>query len=140
MKVRGDYAPSNAFSMEEQPNKPGYVLVRFYENAVPFEEKPGELTVSGYEYDEYHLELVYYDNLAEDILSSFDSYFAQAKLAEAEELVIPNLRQQVADLETDKAELTKKVTDLEGQVTDTQLALCDVYEQIVATASMTGGE
>lgn len=140
MKVRGDYAPSNAFSMEEQPNKPGYVLVRFYENAVPFEEKQGELTVSGYEYDEYHLELVYYDNLAEDILSSFDSYFAQAKLAEAEELVIPNLRQQVADLETDKAELTKKVTDLEGQVTDTQLALCDVYEQIVATASMTGGE
>lgn len=140
MKVRGDYAPSNAFSMEEQPNKPGYVLVRFYENAVPFEEKQGELTVSGYEYDEYHLELVYYDNLAEDILSSFDSYFAQAKLAEAEELVIPNLRQQVADLETDKAELTKKVTDLEGQLTDTQLALCDVYEQIVATASMTGGE
>ena len=83
---------------------------------------------------------MYYDNLAEDILSSFDSYFAQAKLAEAEDLVIPNLRQQVADLETDKAELTKKVTGLEGQVTDTQLALCDVYEQIVATASMTGGE
>ena len=31
MRVRGDNAPSNAFSLEEQPNKPGVALVRFYE-------------------------------------------------------------------------------------------------------------
>ena len=36
MRVRGDNAPSNAFSLEEQPNKPGVALVRFYENAEPF--------------------------------------------------------------------------------------------------------
>ena len=52
---------------------------------------------------------------------------------------IPSLQQQVADLETDKAALTEKVTSLEGQVTDTQMALCDVYEQIVAVTSTTGG-
>ena len=55
MKVRGDNAPANAFSLEEQPDKPGYCLVRFYENVAPFSETQGELTVSGFEYDEYHL-------------------------------------------------------------------------------------
>ena len=35
MRVRGDLAPSNAFSLEEQPKKPGFVLVRFYGNVEP---------------------------------------------------------------------------------------------------------
>lgn len=26
MKVRGDNAPANAFSLEEQPDKPGYAV------------------------------------------------------------------------------------------------------------------
>ena len=55
MKVRGDNAPANAFSLEEQPDKPGYCLVRFYENVAPFSETQGELTISGFEYDEYYL-------------------------------------------------------------------------------------
>ena len=140
MRVRGDNAPSNAFSLEEQPNKPGVALVRFYENAEPFEEKRDELTISGWVYDEYHLELNMYDGLSEDILGNYAGYLAQAKLHEAEGKTIPSLQQQVADLETDKAALTEKVTSLEGQVTDTQMALCDVYEQIVAVTSTTGGE
>lgn len=128
MKVRGDNAPSNAFTLEEQPKKPGFALVRFFENVQAFEETQGELTVSGYEYDEYHLELPLYDGLADDILNSFDGYLAQAKLLEAEGKTIPTLQQQVADLEADKAALSEKVTTLETQVTDTQMALCDVYE------------
>lgn len=139
MRVRGDNAPSNAFSLEEQPNKPGVALVRFYENAEPFGEKRDELTISGWVYDEYHLELNMYDGLSEDILGNYAGYLAQAKLHEAEGKTIPSLQQQVADLETDKAALTEKVTSLEGQVTDTQMALCDVYEQIVAVTSTTGG-
>ena len=131
MRVRGDNAPSNAFSLEEQPNKPGVALVRFYENAEPFEEKRDELTISGWVYDEYHLELNMYDGLSEDILGNYAGYLAQAKLHEAEGKTIPSL--------TDKAALTEKVTSLEGQVTDTQMALCDVYEQIVAVTSTTGG-
>lgn len=115
-------------------------LVRFYENAKPFEEKRDELTISGWVYDEYHLELNIYDGLSEDILGNYAGYLAQAKLHEAEGKTIPSLQQQVADLETDKAALTEKVTSLEGQVTDTQMALCDVYEQIVAVTSTTGGE
>ena len=103
-------------------------------------EKRDELTISGWVYDEYHLELNMYDGLSEDILGNYAGYLAQAKLHEAEGKTIPSLQQQVADLETDKAALTEKVTSLEGQVTDTQMALCDVYEQIVAVTSTTGGE
>ncbi len=84
MRVRGDNAPSNAFSLEEQPNKPGVALVRFYENAEPFEEKRDELTISGWEYDEYHLELADTGSLEEDVLNNYDALLEQAKAAEAE--------------------------------------------------------
>ena len=82
MRVRGDNAPSNAFSLEEQPNKPGVALVRFYENAEPFEEKRDELTTSGWVYDEYLLELADTGSLSEDVLANFDTLLAQAKAAE----------------------------------------------------------
>lgn len=82
MRVRGDNAPSNAFSLEEQPNKPGVALVRFYENAEPFEEKRDELTISGWVYDEYLLELADTGSLSEDVLANFDTLLAQAKAAE----------------------------------------------------------
>lgn len=128
MRVRGDLEPSNAFTLEDQPKKVGKVLVRFFENVTPFEETDGDLTISGYEYDEYHLELDNYDSLFFDILNSYDGYLAQAKLAEAEQKTIPDLQQQVATLAQEKAELNGKVESLELQLTDTQMALCDVYE------------
>ncbi len=135
MRVRGDLQPSNAFTLEEQPNNPGRVLARFYENVAPFTEKQGELTISGYEYDEYKLELDDYEGLEEDILNNFEGYLAQAKLVEAEQNTIPDLKDQVASLQKEKAELSDKVVSLEGQVTDAQMALCDVYEQIVAASA-----
>lgn len=128
MRVRGDNAPSNAFTLEEQPNHPGFVLARFYENAAPFEETRDGLTISGYEYDEYHLELEYRPGLEEDIINGYDGYMAQAKLDEAEKKIIPALQQQVEDLEGENAALHTKVDSLESQVTDTQMALCDVFE------------
>ena len=85
MRVRGDNAPSNAFSLEEQPNKPGIALVRFYENAEPFEEKRDELTISGWVYDEYHLELNMYDGLSEDILGNYAGYLDKREEAEKPE-------------------------------------------------------
>ena len=123
MKVRGDNAPSNAFYMEEQPNKPGYALVRFFENVQPFEETRDNLTIKGYEYDEYQIELQMHDGLETDIVNSFDGYFAQAKLLEAEQKIIPGLEQKVSDLEAEKAAM-------ETDITNTQIALCDVYELI----------
>lgn len=82
MRVRGDNAPSNAFTLEEQPKKPGFFLVRFYENAQEFSETRDGLTITGWEYDEYHLELVDTGSLSEDVLANFDTLLAQAKAAE----------------------------------------------------------
>ena len=82
MRVRGDNAPSNAFTLEEQPKKPGFFLVRFYENAQEFSETRDGLTITGWEYDEYHLELADTGSLSEGVLANFDTLLAQAKAAE----------------------------------------------------------
>lgn len=82
MRVRGDNAPSNAFTLEEQSKKPGFFLVRFYENAQEFSETRDGLTITGWEYDEYHLELADTGSLSEDVLANFDTLLAQAKAAE----------------------------------------------------------
>ena len=84
MRVRGDVQPSNAFTLEEQPKKPGYYLVRFFENAQEFSEEKEGLTVSGWEYDEDHLELADTGSLEEDVLNNYDALLEQAKAAEAE--------------------------------------------------------
>lgn len=40
-----------------------------------------------------------------------------------------------AELQKENEELQAKVASLETQVTDTQLALCDVYEQVIMVAN-----
>ena len=47
MRLRGDVQPSNAFTLEEQPKKPGYYLVRFFENAQEFSEEKEESDTDG---------------------------------------------------------------------------------------------
>lgn len=98
MRVRGDNAPSNAFTLEEQPKKPGFFLVRFYENAQEFSETRDGLTITGWEYDEYHLELADTGSLSEDVLANFDTLLAQAKAAETP---------------TEQGDLESRVTTLE---------------------------
>ena len=66
--------------------------------------------------------------LSEDILNSFEGYLAQAKLLEAETDTVPKLQEKVASLEEERDSLLEMVNSLETQVTDAQLALCDVYE------------
>ena len=39
-----------------------------------------------------------------------------------------------AELQAENEALQEKVSSLESQLTDAQLALCDVYEQIIAIA------
>ncbi|WP_409969631.1 hypothetical protein RFF05_06895 [Bengtsoniella intestinalis] len=121
MRVRGDLSPNGAFTLEEQPKKPGYSLARFYENVEEFSETVDGLTISGYEYDEYKLELETVDGLSDAITENYNVYLSEAKLAEEEAYTIPTLKERVTQLETEKE-------SLESQLTDTQLALCDVYE------------
>lgn len=45
-------------------------------------------------------------------------------------------RERVASLELENAALHETVSVLEGQLVDTQLALCDVYEQVLAAANV----
>ena len=106
MRVRGDVQPSNAFTLEEQPKKPGFCLVRFFENPQEFSEEQGELTVSGWEYDEYHLEMTDTGSLEEDVLNNYDALLEQAKAAEAEAEGggSDDLEERVAAMETGKAD------------------------------------
>lgn len=106
MRVRGDVQPSNAFTVEEQPKKPGFCLVRFFENPQEFSEEQGELTVSGWEYDEYHLEMADTGSLEEDVLNNYDALLEQAKAAEAEAEGggSDDLEERVAALDTGKAD------------------------------------
>lgn len=106
MRVRGDVQPSNAFTLEEQPKKPGFCLVRFFENPQEFSEEQGELTVSGWEYDEYHLEMADTGSLEEDVLNNYDALLEQAKAAEAEAEGggSDDLEERVAAMETGKAD------------------------------------
>lgn len=47
-----------------------------------------------------------------------------------------NKKKSTAELQKENEALKKKVTSLEDQLTETQLALCDVYEQVIAVASV----
>ena len=71
MKVQGNNNPG-IFSVEENLNKPRFMLARFYENIVEIE--------SGYEYDEYHLELFDTGNLEKDIEGNFEAFLNGAKI------------------------------------------------------------
>ena len=84
MRVRGDLPPSNAFTLEQQPKKPGYILARFFENVAPFEETIESLTIRGYEYDEYQLELIDTGDLQADILNRYDYYMGTAQLQDTQ--------------------------------------------------------
>jgi len=113
MRVRGDAAPSAAYTIEQQPKKPGFVLVRFFENAAPYEETADGQTVSGYEYDEYHLELADTGDMHSDVSNNFEHYIGAAKHREAAGVDDAD-RQMLADL-TEAVEIILGVRDDEIQ-------------------------
>lgn len=103
MRVRGDVLPIGSFTLEEQPNKPGFCLVRFYENAEPFTETKDGLTVSGYQYDEYHLEMEDTGDLETDVSNNYETLLAQAKALEGDSSPA-SLEERVNTLEAEKAD------------------------------------
>ena len=103
MRVRGDALPSGSFTLEEQPNKPGFCLVRFFENAEPFEETKDGLTISGDQYDEYHLEMEDTGDLETDVSNNYETLLAQAKALEGDSSPA-SLEERVNTLETEKAD------------------------------------
>ena len=95
MRVRGDNNPGT-FSIEAMPNKPGWCLVRFYENHQEYNRRAGRDHHHGWEYDEYHLEQPTISQ--EDIEGNLEVYLRAAKEAE----VTPESR--LEDVEQNKAD------------------------------------
>lgn len=122
MKVKGDNAPSGAFEVEPHPQKPGIAVVRFFENAQPFEEKSGDLTTKGWEYDEYRLEMPLYDGLTLDVAAAYDGYLAQAK-AEEEEAKGPEV--SLLELKAAQTETDEMAVDQEYRITMLELGVSD---------------
>ena len=74
MKVHGDNKPAT-FTVEKQPKHPGYCLVRFYENAEPYESE----YYTGWQYDEYRLEMGYRPDLTEYAQNHYNELLQEAK-------------------------------------------------------------
>ena len=69
MKVSSSVSPL-AFTLETNPRRPNFRLTRFHENAIE--------TESGWEYDEYCLELPASDTLEADVETHYDAYLRRA--------------------------------------------------------------
>ena len=111
MKVHADNAPVGRFSVEYIPNKLGWSLARFYENPHEYTQRLDDQTITGWEYDEYHLELRTTGYLAKDIEGNFDVYFQEAK-RQAEKLNPDQVEQKVKTLETDLANTDETAIEL----------------------------
>ena len=125
MKVKGDNAPSGAFEVEPHPQKPHVAVVRFFENAQPFEEKTGDLTTKGWEYDEYRLEMPLYDGLTLDVAAAYDSYLAQAKAEEESKTELESMASSVASLQAAQSDTDSMVVEQEYRVSLLELNATD---------------
>lgn len=125
MKVKGDNAPSGAFEVEPHPQKPGVAVVRFFENAQPFEEKSGDLTTKGWEYDEYLMEMPLYDGLTLDVAAAYDSYLAQAKAEERSKNKLERMANSVASLQAAQSDTDSMVVEQEYRVSLLELNATD---------------
>lgn len=90
MKVWGDIQPTNRFFLDNA--YPGKSVVRFYENVQPYTDTRDEITVNGWVYDEYILEMPRSTQV--DIETNFDTLLQQAKAREAKQ------SDEIAELET----------------------------------------
>lgn len=83
--------------MERIPKKLGKSLVRFFQN---IKQVTGEAS-TGWEWDEYHLEVNTYGGLSEDVAANVAQLMAQAKAAEDEQNAIPDLQSGQSQLRSD---------------------------------------
>lgn len=125
MKVKGDNAPSGAFEVEPHPQKPGVAVVRFFENAQPFEEKSGDLTTKGWEYDEYRMQMPLYNSLTLDVAAAYDSYLAQAKAEERSKNKLERMANSVASLQAAQSDTDSMVVEQEYRVSLLELNATD---------------
>lgn len=90
MRVWGDIQPTSSFYLDNA--YPGKSVIRFYENVQPYTDTRDEITINGWVYDEYVLEMP--RSTQADIETNFDALLQQAKAREAKK------SDEVAELET----------------------------------------
>jgi hypothetical protein len=81
MKVRGS-KPDGLCMVERHPQRPEMAIVRLFANPAEYEESQNGMTAKGWEYEEYRLEVPYYDSLVADVNAAYEGWLAQAKAAE----------------------------------------------------------
>lgn len=87
--------------MEAIPKKLGKSMVRFFQNIKEFSEEKDGVKTSGWEWDEYHLEMSSYGGLADDIAANIAQLLTQAKAIEDEKNIIPDLRTSQSQMRSD---------------------------------------
>ena len=122
MKVNGSRFPDEKFCVEESPDRQGIALVRFFENVQEIDNRENGNSTENYIYNEYHLELPYYDNIKIDIEANFDTMLNQAKIEEEQnDLTVEKLKEE-------NDELKFKLNESKAIITSLQIALCNLYE------------
>lgn len=71
MKVRGSSNPGR-FTIEQIP-KTNLTLIRLYQNVTPIEET----SFTGFEYDEYHVKVITWDGVAQNVEDNYDVFLQQ---------------------------------------------------------------
>ena len=117
MKVKGSKAPSGAYNIEPQPNKPGYMMVRFYENVEEYTDDD----FTGWQWDEYSVLVLNRDGLAAEVESNLAFWVQLAKDAEASAIEREARR---IEHEQKEAALVPDVDNLKG-ITNALLGVTD---------------
>lgn len=125
MRVRGDIKPATPFSLEPIPKKPGKMLCRFYQNARKYTETTDGVTVIGWQWDEYHLELPDYPGLEADVTANSAALLEQAVHIEKE-------ANRVEDLEEENRLLKAKVSAQADQMEFYEDCIVEMAEIIYA--------
>ncbi len=98
--------------MEAIPKKLGKSMVRFFQNIKEFSEEKDGVKTSGWEWDEYHLEMSSYGGLADDIAANIAQLLTQAKAIEDEKNIIPDLQTNQSQMRSD-IEYLSMMTEVE---------------------------
>lgn len=109
MKIQGSNNPG-AFSFAPQPKHSGYVLIRFYENVAEYEDE----AFTGWQYDEYHLELPH----RPDMQSYIENHLYELK----------------AEAKGGASAVTQMMAQMEAYNTANQLAIAELAEAMLGGA------
>ena len=142
MRVRGNQQPAGAYSIYPQPDKAGFVCVRFFENAnkIKVSIDDGD-PIELWEYDEYALIVPDAPDLAADIEANYDKWLLTAKSHSPEVVAAAVHAAEVADLRQAVEILTGVDLARAGTASFTTFtALASDFKEATGQAALTGVE